>query len=58
MIYKYYSCINLTDICIPNGVTSIGKYVFSDCSKLATVIIPSTITSIGDYAFLQNNCQK
>ena len=54
MIYKYYSCTNLTDICIPNGVTSIGKYVFSDCSKLATVIIPSTITTIGDYAFISS----
>ena len=54
MLNIFIRCINLTSICIPNGVTTIGKGVFVDCSKLATVIIPSTITTIGDYAFIRS----
>lgn len=36
---------------IPNSVTSIGDYAFSDCSSLTSVEIPNSVTSIGDYAF-------
>ncbi|MDD4970325.1 MAG: leucine-rich repeat domain-containing protein [Paludibacter sp.] len=37
--------------CIPQSVTSIGKYVFFDCDSLTSVTIPQSVTSIGDYAF-------
>ena len=37
--------------CIPNSVTSIGAYAFSDCLMLREIIIPESVTSIGDYAF-------
>ena len=36
---------------IPNNVTSIGEYAFSQCDNLASVIIPDGVTSIGDSAF-------
>ena len=52
-LYKYlfYSCGYLTDIAIPNCVTSIGNYTFYNCSTLTSITIPDSVTTIGDYAF-------
>jgi len=36
---------------IPDGVTSLGMYVFGDCTNLTSVSIPESVTSIGRYAF-------
>jgi len=36
---------------IPDSVTDIGDYAFSDCSGLTSVTIPGSVTNIGDYAF-------
>ncbi|NCC18771.1 MAG: T9SS type A sorting domain-containing protein [Bacteroidia bacterium] len=36
---------------IPNSVTSIGSFAFSNCSGLTSIIIPNSVTSIGDDAF-------
>ena len=41
----------ITDLVIPNSVTSIGVSVFSGCSGLTSVTIPNSVTSIGDGAF-------
>ena len=38
---------------IPNGVTWIRDYAFSECRSLTSVTIPKNVTSIGDYAFWQ-----
>ncbi len=45
---------SLTSIIIPDGVTSIGNYAFSNCANLANITIPESVTSIGSYAF--SNC--
>ena len=47
----FYECENLTDITIPNSVTSIGKEAFYDCTGLTTITIPNSVTNIGSSAF-------
>ena len=41
-----------TDVVIPAGVTTIGKYAFYGCSNLQSIVIPDSVTTIGDGAFL------
>ena len=41
----------ITDLVIPNSVTSIGQYAFVGCSGLTSVTIPNSVTSIGYQAF-------
>ena len=41
----------VTDIVLPDSVTSIGESAFRGCSSLASVTIPNSVTSIGDCAF-------
>jgi hypothetical protein len=47
-------CVGLTNITIPNSVTSIGDAAFIGCSGLTSITIPNSVTSIGDNAF--ENC--
>ena len=42
----------ITELIIPNTVTSIGSYAFDGCSGLTKVTIPNSVTSIGWRAFL------
>ncbi len=41
----------VTDLVIPNSVTSIGDYAFFKCTGLTSVEIPNSVTSIGEEAF-------
>ena len=41
----------ITDLVIPNSVTSIGDYAFQYCRGLTSVTIPNSVTSIGSWAF-------
>ena len=41
----------ITNLIIPNSVTSIGNYAFDGCSGLTSVTIPNSVTSIGNGAF-------
>jgi hypothetical protein len=42
---------DLTNVTIPNGVTSIGASAFGGCTSLTSVVIPNGVTSIGASAF-------
>ena len=44
----------ITDLVIPNSVTSIEERAFDGCSSLTSVAIPNSVTSIGSGAF--QNC--
>ena len=52
--YAFAGCKRLSDIIIPNSVTTIGEGSFSGCSRLASITIPKSVTTIGNYAF--NSC--
>ena len=41
----------ITNVIIPNCVTSIGQSAFSVCRGLTSVTIPNSVTSIGELAF-------
>ncbi len=47
----FYFCSSLTDVTIPEGVTSIGALAFSSCSGLTELTIPENVAKIGYGAF-------
>ena len=47
----YLNGAKVTDLTIPNSVTSVGSCAFYGCSGLTSVTIPDGVTSIGDDAF-------
>ena len=49
--HLYIDGQEITDVIIPNSVTSIGDYTFCGCSGLTSVTILNSVTSIGNSAF-------
>ena len=57
--YAYKLYLNdelLTDLVIPDTVTTVNARAFYNCSTLISVTIPSTVVGIGDSTF--QNCNK
>ena len=53
---SFIGCSMLTNVNLPNNITSIPQHCFDCCTSLETIILPKTVESIGDYAFLR--CEK
>jgi len=47
----YLNGDKVTDLMIPDGVTSIGSLAFSGCTSLTNITIPDSVTSVGSGAF-------
>ena len=52
---EFTSWNELTEVVIPESVTSIGCFAFCSCNNLTSVNIPSSVTSIEDWAFRRCN---
>ena len=52
--HLYINGQEVTDVVIPNSITSINDYAFYNCSALKSVTIPNSVTNIGSEAFY--NC--
>ena len=46
-----FVALGITNVNLPNSLTSIGKLAFLGCTNLASITIPSQVTTIGNYAF-------
>ena len=51
VLHLFLNGKEIIDMVIPNSVTSIGSFAFSNCSSLKSVTIPNSVTSIGERAF-------
>lgn len=49
--HLYMNGSEISNLVIPEGVTTIGEYTFSGCRGLTSVFIPDGVTSIGEFAF-------
>ncbi len=47
----YLNGIKLTEVVIPDGVTSIDLLTFYNCKSITSITIPDSVTTIGDAAF-------
>ena len=49
--HLFLNGVEITELTIPNSVTSIGGYAFCGCKGLTSITIPNSVTSIGASAF-------
>ena len=49
--HLYLNGKEVTDVVVPDGITSIGYSAFDGLSSLTSVTIPDSVTNIGSYAF-------
>ena len=51
VLYDY--CGDLSEVCVPGGITRIGTYGFDENKKIRRVTLPDSIKSIGRCAFME-----
>lgn len=56
VLKRYYEEEGVTDVIIPDDVTSIGEYAFWGCESLESITISDSVTSICEYVFA--DCQS
>lgn len=42
----------VTDLVIPNSITTINDYAFNNCTSITSITIPNTVTTVGTFSFL------
>ena len=47
----FYNCSRLKEVTIPEGVESVGRFVFQDCLSIRRFRIPSTLTDMAEDSF-------
>jgi hypothetical protein len=50
------NCTSLSSIKLPDGLTKILEYAFSDCTSLSSIKLPDGLTKLSEYAFY--NCRS
>ena len=50
MNWGFYLCENLTEVVLPNQMSTIESMIFGFCSKLSSITIPNSVTSIEYWA--------
>ena len=53
----FYKCTSLTDINLPNGLTTIGYDAFYEC-PITSLVLPNSATSIANSAFRNSQLQS
>ena len=51
-VHLFIDSTLVTEIVVPNTITSINDYAFSDCVDLISISLPNTLRKIGDAAFV------
>lgn len=50
--YAFDSCVELTEVDLPNTITEISRFSFQGCTALRQINIPDSVTFIGGQAFM------
>lgn len=50
-MHAFRNCLSLKQLCIPEGVQSLGAHSFSGCQMLEQLLLPVSIKHIGSFAF-------
>ena len=54
--YVFRNCSKLSEIVVPEGVTTVGEHCFENCTSLTSVSLPTTLKVLENHLF--NNCNK
>ena len=49
--YVFSGCSSLTEVVLPDSLTTIGTYAFNNCTGITKIVIPASVTTIGSAAF-------
>ena len=49
--YCFYTCSSVTEIVLPNTITTIEDWAFAECSSLVKLTLPENVSNIGQNVF-------